>query len=180
MRNWFFKKLLHNLESHTPEILRHIQLQLLMNLTARAFQVPGKKIWCCPSDQALEAYARFTVACMEQTPANPERLYRLSYALGNKLRRLTGLKQPGDRQRLVFWLYRNIGIRMSGSLPGEIRVTECCFSRFYTPEQCRRIEAMDAGIITGICGGESLHFTRRITEGCDQCTACLRKEKQDE
>ncbi len=142
--------------------------------------MPGKRLWLYPSAKALQTYAIFTAACMEQSVPDRKRLYRLSYVLGNRIRRITGLTQNNDLQRLIFFLYRNIGICMCGAIPGEIHVTKCFFSRFYTPEQCMWIEAMDAGIVTGICGGGNLWFSQRITEGHTCCKACLRKVVQDE
>ena len=61
------------------------------------------------------------------------------------------------------------GILMDGHLPGEIKVSSCYFSRFYTPEQCALMSYMDSGIIAGILGGGKIEFTERITEGCGGC-----------
>ena len=93
------------------------------------------------------------------------------YRTGERVRRLTGFTEKADLERLVFYLYRNIGILMDGHLPGEIKVSSCYFSRFYTPEQCALMSYMDSGIIAGILGGGKIEFTERITEGCGNCRA---------
>lgn len=98
-------------------------------------------------------------------------MYRCSFDLGKRLRLITGLVETEDLKQLVFFLYKNIGIEMSGNCPGTIGVSTCFFSDYYDPEQCRLISAMDAGIICGILGGGKFGFSQRITEGCTCCRA---------
>ena len=95
--------------------------------------------------------------------------------LGNRLRRITGFTDSKDLQQLVFFLYRNIHIAMGGRLPGEIRVSSCYFSHFYTPKQCALMSYVDSGIIAGLFGGGNLKFVERITEGCGRCTAIFKE-----
>ena len=211
------RKLLQQLERHTPDRIRSLEIQILMNLAARAFRVPGKKVWHLPADDALRTYAEFTVQCMKTKHAAPRVLYRQAYAVGSRVRRLTGLTDMHAIEQLVFYLYSNIRIQMFGNLPaidkneqnrntqnnnehnrntqnnneqngskqdypayGEIVVTDCYFSRFYTPEQCAIMSSVDSGIIAGLCGGGTLTFTERITEGCRQCRACFSKPLPEE
>ena len=95
--------------------------------------------------------------------------------MGNLLRRVTRLKTKSDLERLVFFLYKNIGIEMSGEIPGNIYVSRCYFSDFFDPEMCRAISSVDSGIISGLYGGGNLMFTERITEGCVCCKACFKE-----
>lgn len=153
-------------------------------------------------DTALRQYAEFTASCMRSAaacsdpdgyvPAGadasgsvaggaadtelPERLYQDAFRLGSLIRRITGLRDRRDLDRLIFCLYRNIDIGMSGSTDSELIVSGCFFSEFYTPWQCRLMSCVDSGIIAGICGGGHLVFTERITEGCGRCRACLVRE----
>lgn len=125
---------------------------------------------------ALAGYAEFTTACMEawgDDPALADRLYRDAYRLGSMIRKVTGFAHCNDLDRLIFCLYRNIDISMSGSTDGELIVSDCYFSNYYTPEQCKIMSNVDSGIVAGICGGGRLEFTERITEGCGRCRACL-------
>lgn len=171
-----FRALLARFESRPPELVRRVQLQILLNTTADGFEMQRVRIWHKSAADALEAYAAFTKDCMAaRANADPARLYEVSYRLGARLRRVTGFTQQTDIERLVFFLYRGIGIAMSGSIPGEITVSGCFFSRVYAPAQCQLISAMDSGIVAGLCGGGALHFTRRITEGCRCCTALFQK-----
>ena len=164
------RKLLCRLERHTPALLVSVQSQILLNLAARAFHAPGKSVWRLAPGQALREYAEFTAG---RTGASPEYLYRTAFDLGRRLRRLTGFTDKKDVERLIFYLYRNLQIDMSGHLPGEITVRKCYFSGFYAPEQCALMSSVDSGVISGLFGGGALTFTKRITEGHKTCAACF-------
>ena len=107
-------------------------------------------------------------------------LFRDAARLGRRIRRISGLSSTSDLEKLIFMLYRNIGIEMTGSLPGEITVSKCYFSRYYTPEQCRIMSYVDSGIISGIMGGGRLKFSQRITDGCQCCNANFCKGRSRE
>ena len=173
MRARIARKLLRRLERHTPTLLVGVQLQILLNLAARAFHAPGKSVWRHAPAQALREYAEFTVRCTLRGGANPDNLYREAFDLGKRLRRLTGFTDAEDIERLIFYLYRNLQISMSGHLPGEITVRKCYFSGFYAPEQCALMSAVDSGVMSGLLGGGTLTFTERITEGHKTCAACF-------
>ena len=173
MRAAIFRKVLRKLEKGTPGFLIRFQMQVLLNVTARAFSVPGIKIWHLDPDRALRAYAIFTEDCMERLQAEEQQLYQEAYRTGILIRRITGFTESRDLQALVFYLYRNLQITMMGQLPGKIAVRDCYFSRFYTPSHCRLMSFVDSGMIAGIFGGGKLVFTERLTEGCRQCTACF-------
>jgi len=174
MRARFFRWLLHRWETDTPEIVRRVQLQILMDLTAKAFRAPGKRLWTRPWRDGLRLYAEYTREHCEC--ADPQQLYRMSFAMGERLRRITGFTDASDLRRLVFWLYRGIGIAMGGELPGEVTVSGCFFSDYYAPSVCAMMSNMDSGIVGGVMGGGRLVFTERITEGRPCCKACLRSE----
>lgn len=190
--------ILRALEQYTPAWVVCLEIRILYRTTARAFGVPEKKIplWSAGqalrirdvrqalrtgfagqtlrngyAEQALRDYAAYSARCLMRCKADPGRIYREAYRTGERVRRLTGFTEKADLERLVFYLYRNIGILMDGHLPGEIKVSSCYFSRFYTPEQCALMSYMDSGIIAGILGGGKIEFTERITEGCGGCKA---------
>ena len=173
MREKICRGLLALLEKHTPAWIAALEIQILLCATARAFGRKGQAVRLRDPGRALSSYAAFTRKCLQESPARPKEIYREAWRLGNTLRRLTGFTRAEDLQRLVFYLYRNIGIDMAGDLPGEIRVSRCFFSRFYTPGDCARMSWMDAGVIAGICGSGRLVFTERLTNGCSRCRACF-------
>lgn len=202
VRARLFRCFLTALENYTPSCVKSIQIQILLNTTAAAFGRPGERVWHLPADKALAAYAAYTKDCMQagyRTHAadhrpgdtvhaegyksgfaiDRRRICQTSYRLGRRVLQITGFTEASDRERLVFWLYSNIGIRVTGHLPGEIIIPACYFSGVYTPHQCRTMSLMDWGIIAGICGGGKLIFKERITQGCGRCRACLTRKNAD-
>ena len=179
IRKAISRRLLRRFERHTPQVFRRRQLQILADLAAGSFGRSPIRISKGYPARGLREYAAYTVSCMETGPADPDRLFRDAADLGARIRRASGLTDPEDLQRLVFLLYRNIGIIMTGELPGQIDVPVCYFSRYYTPQQCALMSCVDSGIVSGIFGGGHLAFSQRITEGCDRCKACFCKEERD-
>ena len=173
MRVFIFRILLRACKRHTPAWIASLEIQILFHTTARAFGVQGKRVWQLSPQQALHAYAAFTVSCMRHNRADPRRLYRESYRTGRILRRITGIRSRYDVESLVFYLYSNIGITMEGNIPGEVTVHKCYFSRYYSSSQCALMSSFDAGIIAGLAGGGRLYFKKGITEGSDCCRAVL-------
>ena len=177
LRACLFRFLLHCLEKHRPQVFDCLVIRILMNTTAAAFRRDPVPVPVRPGGaaKALGIYASFTKHCMEgphlTQPADRGRLFHYSLVLGRKVRALTGFTDSRDLQRLVFLLYRCIGIRMSGRLPGTVTVAACFFSRFYAPAQCALMSEMDSGIVAGICGSKKLRFCQRITQGCAVCRA---------
>lgn len=172
MRAAVSRALLRAWERNPGGAAGRIRLQLLMNATAAAFGKRGQVLLF--ARDPLARYAAFTKACLAG-PCEAESLYRAAYRLGQRVRALSGLRKDEELQRLVFVLYRGIGITMRGTLPGEVRVSTCYFGRYYTAEDCARISAMDSGLIAGVYGSGALAFSQRLTEGCACCTACFRK-----
>ncbi|MBO5995259.1 MAG: hypothetical protein J6Q41_07080 [Firmicutes bacterium] len=173
-------KILNDLEGRTPGWLAVMEIQILLNITAKGFDVPGKRVIGLSREKALRAYAEFTRDCMNMEYAEPEKLYQEAYKAGERIRRFTGFSSREDLERLVFYLYKNIYISMKGELPGEITVTDCYFGHVYSAEQCELMSNVDSGIIAGIFGGGELEFTERISEGCGRCRACFKGGNADE
>lgn len=175
MRAYFCKKLLDRWEWNPPERFRVMQIQILADMTAKAFDVSPIRIRTSSADRALKKYGAFTKYCTRKGKTDPRRLYGVSYALGQRIRRASGFTNGEDLKRLLFFLYRNIGIHMEGSIPGEIIVSSCYFGQIYTPAQCALISYIDSGVAAGLYGGGKLVFSQRLTEGCGQCLACFYK-----
>ena len=260
MRETFFRLLLAVLEKHTPSPFRSMQIQILLNTTAAAFDRPGRMVWHLRPDRALAAYADYTKGCLSDADnekgglshadnekgrlshadnekgclshadnekgrlshadnekgclshtdnekrclsdadytkgclsdadytkgclsdaaSDERRIFGEAYRLGRRIRRITGFSCREDRERLVFYLYGNIGIKVSGCLPGEILIPSCYFANVYTPQECGRMSRMDWGLIAGICGGGKLVFKERLTQGCGRCRAVLTGNNRQE
>lgn len=183
MREQISRRLLSRFEKKVPDFFRRRQLQVLMDLAAESFDVPKEKLRRGSAEKALRQYAGFTCLCMKTGAVEEEKLFRDAQRLGKRIRQITGLTDDGDLHRLIILLYRNIGIRMSikGSLgtdhAGEVTVSDCYFSRVYSPKECGLMSFVDSGIVSGICGGGKLRFSQRITEGCESCRACFAKDE---
>ena len=152
---------------------RRVVLQQLMNLTARAFGCKGKRVWTLSAHQALHTYAEFTRRQL-QAPPSDELLQRMSDEAcrrGRLLRRVFRLQRPADVERMLCELYRHIGIRLEGQVPGSLCFASCFFSRYYTPSVCLAASALDEGLMRGLAGEGRLRFRQRITEGCNHCLA---------
>ena len=179
MRAFVFRTFLALCVKYGPEWVTRLQLQVLLDATARAFAMPGKKIRSRTARGALREYAAFTGKCMKYGKADPKKVREEACRTGNLIRRITGFRKSRDIERLVFYLYSNLRISMSGHIPGEIIVSRCYFGRFYSPEQCALMSLVDEGIIAGISGGGRLEFAERITEGCGRCRACFSEAKDN-
>lgn len=154
-------------------LFRRIELQQLMNLTARALGKPAQRIWTLPNDEALCRYAEYTRDSL-QTDADEQLLLRMNdeaAKMGRLLRKVFLLKRQSDVRRVIIGLYRNIGIELEGQIPGMLCFRRCFFSQYYTPDICLAASAIDEGIMRGLTGQGRLTFQQRITEGCKQCKA---------
>ncbi|MBP5277884.1 MAG: hypothetical protein J6Z18_05285 [Prevotella sp.] len=154
-------------------LFRKIELQLLMNITARALGKPPKRLWTLSNDQALQSYAEYTRDNLREPVGEPllRRMNDEAWRMGVLLRRLFFLRSPERSRRFIISLYRNINIELEGQMPGNLCFKHCFFSRYYSPATCLAASALDEGIIRGIVGEGQLLFQQRITEGCACCKA---------
>ncbi len=156
-------------------LFRRVELQMLMNLTARAFGEQSKRIWTLSNNEALKTYAEYTSSRLHSgaDEAMLQRMNSEALKTGHLLRKLFFIRNETAAQRLIIALYRNIGISLSFSDKKHLCFHRCYFSSHYTPATCLAASALDDGIIRGILGltNGQLHFIQRITEGCQCCQA---------
>jgi len=174
--------LLSRLLTHTPAIVKRQALVQLFRATAAAFQADMPRLSGLSREQCLLAYARFTADQADEAlrqggdlSALQERLYRNAYRLGRTLGWLLGVHSVENVMALGRPLYDILDTDFhgsdSGSGSGEITISRCYFSSFYSPEVCQVMSAMDRGLLAGLAGGGELVFTERITEGQPCCRA---------
>jgi hypothetical protein len=168
--------LLPRLLAHTPPVVKREALVQLFQATAAAFRCEMPALRGLSREQCLLAYARFTADRAEEVlrhgddPAElQERLYRNAYRLGRMPGRLLGVRSVDDVMALGRLLYGILDIEFYGSGSGEITISRCYFSSFYSPEVCRVMSAMDRGLLAGLAGAGDLVFIQRITEGQPCC-----------
>lgn len=180
MRKYFFGWFLQFLEKHPQKIVNKVQLMLLLRCTSKGFGVKprGKAQKILFSGDALLEYAVVSKELMKNYRGEEDRLrlFQTAYTLGTRIRKITGFTDSDQLTRLVFLLYRNIGITMTGTIPGELLIHRCAFAEVYSPTECSRMSAMDSGVIAGIFGGGALEFSERLTDGCANCKACFKLE----
>lgn len=154
-----------------------MQIGIMLRLFAKALDVKAPR---CPntSTDALRIFAVFTMNCAQAATSEGfesavplrDKLHREALKCGRVVRALP-IARKLDAFELVQVLYRNIGIRLDGALPGEIRIASCYFSQYYTPHECWFMSGFDQGIIEGITGTGTLAFSSCITEGAPCCRA---------
>ncbi len=178
---------LSRMEKNMPEAAKRFEIKVLMRLTAASFGIKGISMGGMDSGECLKAFRHFTVDAVkgqsgETLSSFRRKMYRRAFMVGRCFSILPGLRKDGNRKRLIVMLYRNIGIMLrsaEGKNDGidiwRINIPHCSFSSDYTPEVCRVMSGLDAGIICGIFGGGKLKFIHRITEGCSYCSAVYKK-----
>jgi len=165
---------------YLPVPVRKRVLRNLFTATARAFGVDPPPTKGLSTRRLLRAYALFTkkesekvwAECRDQSSVE-RRLFQYASELGAILRLKFGVRSRNDVISLSRMVYRILGISFKGRTDGQIIISSCYFSRFYTGRVCRLISALDAGAAAGISGGGKLEFIQRITEGHDSCRARL-------
>lgn len=160
-----------------PSAAKAQALQELVDVFAGTFEVEAPRVAELPFDEGLALFREFSAVCMEAALADEayaaakrDELEVRARALGAKAR--AALKpRDKDLAKLVSFAYDIIGIKVTGSIPGQLVFHRCYFSARYTPELCAFMSAFDSGMVGGFCGGGALEFSTRITEGCDACRA---------
>ena len=168
------------LETHMPACVRKRALWVLFRATARAFDRPAPSLAGLSADECLHRYAQFTQGQVaellqdgDDLPAVQERLYRNAYELGRACRRVSRIRTVEDAMALARVLYRLLDIEFQGDEGGDVVISRCYFSRFYSGQVCQVMSAMDRGLLAGLSGGRQLVFFTRITEGQAWCRAHL-------
>lgn len=166
------------LQIHIPLFFKKKALRDLFSLTAQAFgsDPPGTRRLSYRA--LLESYALFTRSEAQRhfgegrdAEAVRLRLFAGASELGDRLRRRFLLRRPDEVLLMSKILYRVLGIEFEGRAGGEVKISSCFFSRFYNPESCRLVSALDEGLAAGLSGGGRLEFYERITEGKACCRA---------
>lgn len=152
------------------EVGRRFQMQSLMNIVTSTLHLPRQNLLFMPSAKALDVFASFTASSLSQCNEEQQHiLHAKAFRLGKNLRSFLTDRSADALTQLTFQLYRNIGIKMSGQLPGTVCVHSCHFSRHYSPRLCAIASMMDSGVIGGLFSDMNITFTQRLTEGAQTC-----------
>lgn len=169
---------LRALELHVPDVVARSALRRLFEATAAAFGREPEDVSGLDRRALLERYASFTRKCAERALVGhtdhdtvSRRMWAHAYALGASLRRRLGVRTRADALRAARIAYRMIDIDLRADEHGDVTVGRCAFAERYSPEVCRLMSALDAGLIAGLTDGGRLVFSERITEGRPRCLA---------
>lgn len=128
------------------------------------------------AEDTLHAFRDFTANVRVEPAASPavsQRLFDMAYGYGKWLRCAFGVVSTEDAMAAARVLYAMLGIDFTGDARGAITVSRCFFSCVYTPDVCKLMLALDAGMLAGLSDGGKLVFSQRITEGYPCCQARL-------
>jgi hypothetical protein len=163
---------------YVPAFYKKKKLQELFQATAEAFNREVPKLSGPSYGESLRQYALFTKECAESAISQNQnlqeikrRLYQNAFQLGWKLGKALRVSTREDAMRLAQKLYGVLTIDFQGNPQGEIIVSRCFFSQFYSASVCWIISSLDEGVLAGLAGGGRLIFSQRITEGSNCCKA---------
>jgi hypothetical protein len=161
---------------YLPVGLKRRKLCSLFSLTASAFSLQVPILDPFSYDKILHLYAVFTREAVEYALRNgieihtiQRRLFDGGCKMGNDVRRELRITSYSEAMSIARVLYRAIGIDFRAGAMGEVSVTQCFFSKFYSDKVCRVISALDEGLIAGLTGNRQFSFSQRITEGLPYC-----------
>jgi L-2-amino-thiazoline-4-carboxylic acid hydrolase len=109
--------------------------------------------------------------------AGRSEMFKAGYKMGCEVHKRLGLGE--DIKEAVVAakiLYKVLGIKFTIEKRDKnifMRVKSCALSSQYTPHTCKIMSAADEGVLKGLNEKMDLKFRKRITEGAEECTACV-------
>lgn len=169
---------LNMLQWHFPLFLKKQKLAVLWEVTADAFQCAAPPTRGLSFEQSLSAYALFTKKQAERYLQSlididqlKVRLYNGAYQLGQQFREQFKITTTQEVMLMMKIVYSVLEMDMQIASSDEILIERCFFSRYYSPQICQLISALDEGLAAGLSDGGKLGFYERITEGHNCCRA---------
>lgn len=167
------------LKRGVPEWVKPVGIHVLLGTFAKVFDVEAPRVAGLSQGAALFAFREFSAVCMEEALVSSDyaarkrsELEARARVLGERLCRLLGPRDE-ELRGLVALLYAVIGIDVELDNAGMLRFQRCSFSERYSPGLCAFMSAFDSGFVGGLCGGGTLVFESRMTEGAPCCRAAL-------
>ncbi len=162
-----------------PQTIQRQKLEDLFRFTAEAFNAASPPLRGLSLEECLRQYALFTREQADNTLWKDDqagvqaRLFDSAAQFGRQIRTAFGVRKAEDVMEAGSLVYRLLKIEFQGKPAGDIAIKRCFFSAYYTPEVCRLISSLDAGLLAGLSAGGKLTFSQRITEGQSECRAHL-------
>lgn len=116
---------------------------------------------------------------VEASKIGRKALFKVGLKLGNETReRLNINDNLSDLLNAAHILYRVLGIEFHIIEEDKeifLIVEKCALAEYYTLETCKIISAVDEGVIHGLNQNFNMIFTEWITEGHNECRACIKQ-----
>jgi len=123
-----------------------------------------------------------TMGCDEAIKKGRETMFREGLSLGSKFKGILGVGNSlEDLFTAALILYNVLGIKFSiksvedGKNKITMVVSHCALAEYYTPNTCHVLSAADEGVVQGLNPNIQIKFTERITEGCSECLAPIKR-----
>jgi hypothetical protein len=166
-----------------PASYRKRKTAELFKVTANAFGVKPAAVLSAESpDALLERYAEFSKDQAQIILKNSKLvdgikagLFAGAHTMGVSLRNELNLKNDRDFHIATRVIYKALKIDLEFAENGEIVISKCFFSGFYSEEICSLISSLDSGLIAGLSGGLKMSFYQRITDRCSCCRGVISK-----
>jgi hypothetical protein len=104
-------------------------------------------------------------------------MFKAGYKMGCEARERLGVGENiEDAIAAANILYKVLGIKFHVENRGKdliLRVNSCALAVQYTPETCEIMSTVDKGVLKGLNSNMDLEFIDRITEGAEECKACI-------
>ena len=104
-------------------------------------------------------------------------LFKAGYMMGSEIKKRLNVKNVNDAIIAARIIYKVLGINFTVEKRGKdiiLRIISCELSTLYSAETCRIMSAVDEGVLKGLNDKIDMNFTTRITEGAEECAACLK------
>lgn len=105
-------------------------------------------------------------------------MFKAGYSLGLEAHKRLGVSENlQDTIKAAQIMYKVLGIEFKVEKLGKnmvLKVEKCSLAAHYSPETCRLTSAADEGVVHGLNENIDMLFKKRITEGAEECKACLK------
>ena len=118
-----------------------------------------------------------TLGFNEASKVGRKELFKAGYIMGCDVKNRLKVKNVKDAIIAAHIIYHVLGINFTLEEKGKdmiLRIKSCELSALYTAETCKIMSAVDEGVLKGLCDKMSMNFMTRITEGAEECTACIK------
>ncbi len=104
-------------------------------------------------------------------------MFKAGYYMGLDIKKRLNVKDIKDALTAARIIYRVLGINFTVEENGKdiiLKIKSCELAAVYSAQTCEIMSATDEGVLKGLNEDMSMKFLTRITEGADECTACIK------